>query len=138
MPILWDGAVGTEKPQTRLKIKKKNQHAEIFPREENSAVQVTWVSLLCSPLGVPAPFLSDNDRATLLAAECHSPPNAAPSSVSTSELPPLLADRTVEQRATNLPTWLSGRYKMLSPQHLENFLAHLRWDKWGMLLVRYS
>lgn len=74
-----------------------------------SHAEVAWVSLLCCPLAVPALFLSGDDEKMPLAAVCRRPSHAAPSHISTSAFPPLLADRTLEQRATSLPTWLSGK-----------------------------
>lgn len=52
--------------------------------------------------------------------------------VSTSDLPLLLADRKLEQKAPSLPTWLSGRW--LSPQP-PAFLGHLQWNNWGDVVI---
>lgn len=87
---------------------KISNQAENTKTEENPAAEVTWVSALL-PTGAPAPFLSDDDEKDPTSSCVRRPSYATSSGISTSDLPPLLADRTPEERPTSLPTWLSGQ-----------------------------
>lgn len=107
-----------------------NQAKNTKTTEENPAAEVTCVSALL-PTGAPALFLSDDDEKDLTSSCVPRPSHGASLGISTSDVPPLLADRTPDQRATSLPTWLN-------PQPPEAFLGHLQWDDWGMSLFGYS
>lgn len=101
MAILWGRYSGGDG-----KISNQGENTKVFPRKENPAAEVAWVSAL---LLTGCLFLSDSDKKTLLSPACHRPPRSASAYVSTSDFCPLLADRQLEQRAPSLPTWLSGQ-----------------------------